>query len=106
MVILMTLLFAFIWMLSVVKFVVNVVMFLIFNLRWFMLRSYVFIYSLAGLWVRFKKLYTVLACLWVRLKKKICRIIKINKMEILHLWKVWADVKSDSFTSVKKLRQM
>jgi hypothetical protein len=28
------------------------------------------LYSLAGLWVRFEKLYIVLACLWVRLKKK------------------------------------
>ena len=36
------------------------------------------------------------------LKKK-----KKNKnVEILHLWKVWSDVKSDAFTSEKLLSQM
>jgi hypothetical protein len=35
-----------------------------------------------------------------------CRIIIKKKVEILHLWKVWTDLKTDAFTSEKMARQM
>jgi hypothetical protein len=33
-------------------------------------------------------------------------IIKKNKVEILHMWKIWTDMKTDAFTSDKMVRQM
>jgi hypothetical protein len=38
--------------------------------------------------------------------KKKSRIIIKKKVEILHLWKVWTDLKTDAFTSEKMARQM
>ena len=39
-------------------------------------------------------------------KKKMQDYYKKKKVEILHLWKVWTDVKTDAFTSEKMARQM
>jgi hypothetical protein len=40
-------------------------------------------------------------------RKKKGRIFKLKKkVKISHLWKVWADLKSDNFTSVEVSHQM
>jgi hypothetical protein len=57
-----------------------------------------FIYVLLASGLNFKKKMEDL--------KKNAGFFFFKKMEILHLWKVWEDVKSDAFTSVKLSRQM
>jgi hypothetical protein len=70
------------------------IMFSIFYFGWCLLWSYICLFAS----------YVFDTSIWVKIK---CKIFFIKKnVKLLHMWKVWADVKSDTFTYVKMSRHM